>query len=96
MPLVEATRLAIGSPLIFIGAVRTSETNDDDVRAPRGLALIVDEPSRQLLPLSKLDGNDGTGVKGHRLGGVGDVLLERGFAASPPGAAKLSFDPAAR
>ena len=44
VPLVDATRLATGCPLIFTGPVSTSDDEREHVGAAGGLALVVHEP----------------------------------------------------
>lgn len=76
VPLVEAIRLVIGSPLIFIGSVSTSVVKTSTSGSGR-LALVVDQPLGPGEPLVFVAGRfDGTGAEGHRFGGIGDVLVE--------------------
>ena len=68
--------MAIGWPLIFTGAVSTSETNVSDVGASRRLALVVDQPVRPGIAGSVAHGLNGPRAERHRLGGIGDVFVE--------------------
>ena len=91
MPLVDATRLATGWPLIFSGVVSTSDENASTSGAAGRLALIVDQP---LAPTTR-----------RRRGWIGRERYGTGFAGSetyssngaPPaaGAANPAFRPAA-
>src|SRR5271165_7170800 len=86
VPLVEATRLATGSPLIFMGVVRTSEVNT----ATSGrLTRVVDQPLRPGEATAVPNRLNGTGAERHWLRGVRDIFVERGIAGLGSGQTKL-------
>ena len=77
VPLVEATKLAIGWPLIFIGALNVSETKTRTSGRPDCFALIVHEPLRPGHAVVVAHGLNGARAIWNGLGGIGDVFVER-------------------
>src|SRR4029077_5213355 len=92
VPLVEAMRLAMGWPLIFIGAVRVSDTNEMTSGRP--------ETSRWSLVSQVRQGTfpaNPTGKLGRPLNGTGlagSETYSSKDAAPAAGAVKLNFNPA--
>ena len=88
VPLVEATRFATGWPLIFTGAVSTSETNETTSGRPGRFALIVDQPLRPRQTAVVTHRLDGPRPERHGLGRIGHVLFEGGAAGRRLGEAQ--------
>src|SRR5712664_916907 len=94
VPLVEATKLAIGCPLIFIGAVRVSEMKTTTSGRPEtsrwSLVSQVRQGTLPAKPTGKLGRPlNGTGLTGSETYSSNDV-------SPAAGAVKLSFSPALR
>src|ERR1044071_8963625 len=88
VPEVDATRFAMGSPLIFIGEVRTSETNESTSGRPEASRWSSPSQRDQLLP-SIGRARYGTGFEGSET---------YSSNAAPPdfGASRLSLRPEER
>ncbi len=94
VPVVEATRLAMGSPEMLQGRLEDVGGVGEDVWPAGELALIVDQPAHPGEVGRVADGLAGPRAEGHGLGGIGDELVEgrvgsggRGFGEGESGAA---------
>src|SRR5512134_3951046 len=94
LPLVDATRFTSGCPLIFNGAVSTSDTNTATSGRPEASRWSETSHSRQVLPPSKLDG--GTGREMNGTGFAGSDTYSSNVATLDFGASNESFEPAER
>src|SRR5262249_40038502 len=76
VPVVDATRLATGCPLIFTDDVRTVDVKQSTSGRPRGFALIVHKPERPGQPVVVADRLNRTRSKRHWFRGVENILFE--------------------
>src|SRR5258708_21109850 len=94
VPLVEATRLAIGCPLIFIGAVSVSEMKTTTSGRPETSRWSLVSQVRQGTLPAKPTGKLGRPLNGTGL--AGSETYSSNGASLGAGAVKLSFHPALR
>src|SRR5580658_7237363 len=93
VPLVEAMRLAMGWPLIFTGAVRTSEVKVRTSGRPEGSRWASTNHCAQVRPRAYPMGWLGRARKGTGLAGS-EMYSSKGASDAEVGAVTLSFDPA--
>ena len=87
---MEATRLAIGCPLIFTGAVKTSETNTTTSGRPEASRWSSTSHCETIVAVDRMGrARNGTGL-------AGSEMYSSNAASPVAGAAKLSFSPAVR
>src|SRR6267378_3637593 len=94
VPLVEASRLAIGWPLIFTGAVKVSETKEMTSGRPETSRWSSTSQLAQGTLLAKPTGWLGRPLKGTGL--AGSETYSSKDAPPAAGAVKLNFRPALR
>src|SRR5258708_25556341 len=92
VPLVEATKLAMGCPLIFIGALSVSETKTTTSGRPETSRWSSTSQLAHGTLLAKPTGWLGRPLKGTGL--AGPETYSSNCASPAPGALKLDFSPA--
>ncbi len=73
---MEAIKLAIGWPLIFIGEVKGVGDEDQHIWAAGNFALIINQPVSPRHIIRKAHGVAGASAKWNRLGGIGNIFVE--------------------